>query len=30
LVSGSRDTTVKVWDVTQPSDQEGQTTEVLP
>ena len=30
LVSGSRDTTVKVWDVTQLSDPQGQITEVLP
>jgi WD40 repeat protein/serine/threonine protein kinase len=30
LVSGSRDKTVKVWDVTRLSDPEGQTTEVLP
>jgi len=30
LVTGSRDQTVKVWNVSQLSDPQGQTTEVLP
>ncbi|HUG93766.1 MAG TPA: hypothetical protein VML55_23255 [Planctomycetaceae bacterium] len=30
LVSGSRDTTVKVWDMTQLDDSEAQTTEAVP